>query len=370
MRINSLVVSRFRNIDFLKFSPGKNFNLIYGLNGQGKTNLLESIYILGSSRSFRNVKLHDLIKYDSQISRIQGTIESVNTKNTIRLDIEQNGKKVEIDNKKIQRASQLYGLFNLIIFSPDDTDMIRLGPDMRRKYLDRAIYVTNITYLQHWNDYYRILKQRNHLLKIKQKDDLDIWTEKIARSGAELIRYRYIFVKQLNEVINHYYSDISGTIEKAEIEYLSEIKNCSDLEGLYKQLYFLLQKHQLNDLRYGTTTVGPHRDDLQFWLDQKKLKISGSQGQKKSYILALKMAEIDNINNIFNENPVLLLDDINSELDQQRKEKLMSFLLKRNLQVFITTTEKIDINQSDVEKWAVFHMENGNLTFEGNGSNG
>lgn len=365
MRLCSVAVADFRNISSVHFEPGDRFNLLYGLNGQGKTNLLEAIYLLGSPRSFRSSRLQELVKHEKQQARIHGTVESGKIHNSLRLLVESAGRKMEIDGKGVHKASELHGKLNSVIFSPDDTGMIRMGPESRRRYLDRAVYMGDIGYLHCWHSYQRILKQRNYLLKTPDKPGLDIWTEQLAEAGAEVIERRQRFVAVLDKMLQKYYATIAGYNETSRISYHPEGVRSDERHLIQGELLELFKKHQRADERYGTTTAGPHRDDLSLFLDERPLKAFGSQGQQKSFVLALKMAEMDNLNNVFGEAPLLLLDDMSSELDARRNHNLMEFLTTRAIQVFITTTERSPALLADAPNCAVFHIEDGNLTFEG-----
>jgi len=368
MRLKKLVISGFRNIKTVRITPGNRFNLFYGLNGQGKTNFLEAVHLLGSSRSFRNARLADFIRHGETVSQILGEIESAGSLSQIRLTLEHAGRRVEIDGKPIQRASDLHGKLNTVVFSPDDTAMVKFGPDARRRYLDRAVYMGDIAYLHCWHNFHRILKQRNHLLKSPDKNGLDIWTEQLAEAGAEVIQRRQRFVKLLDTMLQRHYATIAGSSENAGISYRPEGIRSTEREAIRSELRELLARHERNDERYGTTTAGPHRDDLTLSLDGRALKAFGSNGQQKSFVLALKMAEIDNLREIFGEAPLLLLDDVSSELDGTRNHNLLEFLASMDMQVFITTTERTTALLESAAHYTVFHVEDGNLTFEGNES--
>ena len=368
MRLKHLVVSDFRNIGMIRVEPGKRFNLLYGFNGQGKTNILEAIYLLGNSRSFRNSRLTEFIGHGKTQAQLLGEVESGGTVSRIKLSLEPAGRRVEIDNKGIRRASDLHGRLNAVVFSPDDTGMVKAGPETRRRYLDRAVYTGDIGYLHCWHDYHRILKQRNHLLKSPDRTGLDTWTEKLAEAGAEVVERRQQYVSLLETRLQQHYVTISGGCEAAGIRYQPEGVQAVDRGTIREELLQLFNRHARSDERYGTTTAGPHRDDLTLYLDDRPLKAFGSQGQQKSFVLALKMAEMDNLQAIFGESPLLLLDDISSELDARRNGNLMEFLTARDIQVFITTTEPSPALLSTAVNCAVFRVENGNLTFEGNQS--
>lgn len=366
MRLRQLSIAGFRNIGIARIEPGACFNLLYGLNGQGKTNLLEAIYLLGSHRSFRSARLPEYIRHGERMARIQGEIESGGTLSRIRLTLENGGRRVEIDGKGVQRASELHGRLNAVVFSPEDTAMVRSGPEARRRYLDRAVYMGDIGYLHGWHGYQRILKQRNHLLKGSDRAGLDIWTERLAEAGAEVIERRLRFVARLDSMLERHYAVISGGGETAGVGYSPEGVRSSSREEIRAELLELFSRHVKSDERYGTTTAGPHRDDLTLCLDGRPLRAFGSQGQQKSFVLALKMSEMDNLQAVFNEPPLLLLDDMSSELDGCRNRNLMDFLVSRQIQVFITTTERSPALSGAAAHCAVFRVEDGNLTFEGN----
>jgi DNA replication and repair protein RecF len=368
MRLTQLALSGFRNLQLSRVEPGKRFNLLYGCNGQGKTNLLEAIYLLGSPRSFRHSRLTEYIRHGEKKAQIQGEVESSGSLSRIRLTLENAGRRVELDGKGIQRASDIHGKLSSVVFSPDDTMMIKVGPDARRRYLDRAVYTGDIGYLHCWHAYHSILKQRNQLLKGSDRSCLDIWTEKLAETGAEVIERRRLFVVQLDEKLKRHYGTISGDSETAGICYNPEGVRGGSVKDIRAELIELFNRMAKNDERYGTTTAGPHRDDLTFTLDGRPLKAFGSQGQQKSFVLALKMAEMDNLQAVFQESPLLLLDDMSSELDEHRNENLMEFLLSRDIQVFITSTGPLPALARAVKHCAVFRVEDGNLTFEGHTS--
>lgn len=369
MRLTTLHIAGFRNIPSVRFQPCGRFNLIYGLNGQGKTNLLEALYLLGSPRSFRHARLPDYIGYGRQKAEIRAEIEATGRRIHLGLTLENAGRRMELDGKTVQRASDLFGTINTVVFSPDDTAMIKLGPECRRRYLDRAVYTADGAYLHSWHGYQRILKQRNQLLKNENKAGLDTWTERLAETGAEIVIRRQRFVSGLEERLQRHYRTISGDRESASLSYGAEGIRATERSHVRLQLRELLERHLQSDLRSGTTTAGPHRDDLLFRIDGRPLKTFGSNGQQKSFILALKMAELDNLSEIFGEPPLLLLDDVSSELDAVRNRNFLDFLADMNVQAFISATERSPALLGTAAHYAVFRMEDGNLTFEGTESN-
>ena len=365
MRLLHLAISNFRNMASLRVEPGERYNLLHGLNGHGKTNLLEAIYLLGSPRSFRTSRLPELIKHGERCSQVQGVVESAGTRSKISVLLETAGRRVDIDGKGVHKASELHGRLNAVIFSPDDTGMVkwvRKREDVIWTGLSipviSAICIAGTTTIAY-------LKQRNHLLKCSDKTGLDIWTEKLAEAGSEVIERRQKFVAVLDGKLRKHYATISDHNETSGVSYHPDGVQSCERETIRLELLELLKRHQSSDERYGTTTAGPHRDDLTFMLDERQLKAFGSQGQQKSFVLALKMAEMDNLHDIFGESPLLLLDDMSSELDFRRNRNLMEFLTSRDIQVFVTTTERSPALLDTASHCAVFRMEGGNLTSEG-----
>lgn len=365
MKLEQLSVSRFRNIENVRIQPGARCNLLYGLNGQGKTNILEAIYLLGNPRSFRSSKLLECIKHGEVASNIVGSVVSETGVSSIKLTLEGSGKKVQIDDKAIHRASDIHGKINVVVFSPDDTGMVKLGPENRRRYLDRAVYTSSVAYLRYWHDYHRILKQRNQLLKLSETSGLSVWTEKLAQTGAWIVFYRQRYIDQLNIRLNHHYKIISGDREKVDVIYQPQGLFTQSVTELQNELFELLESNLSSDQKYGTTSVGPHRDDLVFRIKDTSLKSYGSQGQQKCFVLALKMAEMEHLTSLFGEPPLLLLDDMSSELDAQRNRNLIDFIINSEIQVFITTTERTTPGTMPIPECAVFQVNEGNLTFEG-----
>lgn len=364
MRLNHFQAVNFRNMESVRLEAGPRFNLLYGCNGQGKTNLLEAVYLLGNPRSFRHSRLPEYIRHGQPQARVSGIVESAGIVSCIDLTLESAGRRVEIDGKGVRRASELHGRLTAVVFSPDDTGMVKSGPEARRRFLDRAVYTGDIGYLHCWHDYHRTLKQRNQLLKSQDREGLEVWTEKLAESGAEVIERRRTYVSQLETQLQNHYAAISGGAESAGISYRPEGVPDAGKNALREGLLELFNRHAKSDERLGTTTAGPHRDDLHFSLDNRALKSFGSQGQQKSYVLALKMAEMENLERIFGEPPLLLLDDMSSELDAGRSGNLMDYLVARDIQVFITTTDPSSLRGS-AACCSVFRVENGNLMFEG-----
>lgn len=366
MFLKELWLEQYRNIDKAYLEPGRNLTIFYGLNGQGKTNLLESIYLLGNARPFRSAKLPELILSGSNYSLIRGKIQSAQIESEITFQLEQTTRRVCIDGKTAHRAGDLHGKLAVVVFSPDDTAMVKLGPETRRRYLDRSLYVSNAGFLQDYHRYYRTLKHRNALLKSNNYEGLELWTEQLATAGVRLMEHRQEYTYKLNLLLQKYYRQIAGESEQVTIVYHADVpfRVGQERETLLK----VLQLQQEHDLRYKTTGRGPHRDDLTFLIKERPLKSFGSQGQQRSFVLALKLAELNHLQNTFGEMPMLLLDDIASELDRQRMKNLLLFLRQQQVQVLITTTDITPFLPVLEQDSRIFRVEAGRLTYEGNGT--
>lgn len=356
MYLNRIRLENYRNISAAEISLNRNISVFYGLNGQGKTNFLESVYLLGSGRSFRTAKIHELIHHGQNESVLRAEIGSEKINSQISLLLSGDIRRVFINGKSIYRAADLQGILPVVVFSPDDTTMIKLGPESRRRYLDRTLYVCSRNFLQCYHAYYRTLKQRNVLLRTGNRNGLDEWTEQLIDSGLKLMQCRQSFVAEFAKLFAKTYALITGGMETVSLRYKPDVQ---------AENFNLLMKQSLeSDLRHGTTGHGPHRDDLQFLIDERSLKVFGSQGQQRSYILALKMAELEYLQEAFHDSPVLLLDDMASELDRNRTENLLLFLNQKKIQTMITTTDPTTLPLSLFDSSSRFRVEDGTLTYE------
>ncbi len=356
MFLKKIRLEQYRNIASISMEPSRHLTILYGINGQGKTNILESIYLLGTARTFRSGKIPDLISNGFTKSNLHGIVKSAEVENEIHLQLENNSRRFSINGKNIHSSATLYGKLPVVIFSPDDTAMIKLGPETRRRYLDRSLYASCSGFLQDYQNYYRTLKQRNALLKTNKYVTLELWTEQLADAGVLIMKDRQRYLIRLQELLQKNYRSISGKDEKVEIEYKPDVP-ANFLAVLFQQLE--------QDKRFRNTGRGPHRDDILFLIDDKPLKVYGSQGQQRSFVLALKMAEMDYLKETFGELPVLLLDDIASELDRERMMNLLTFVRQQELQVLITTTDINHFLPAVQNDSRVFRVEGGRLIDEG-----
>lgn len=344
MFIHHLYLKNFRNYKSLDLCFNSHVNIILGENAQGKTNLVESLYVLGFGKSFRTTQDKDLILMSEFFTHISAQISKEDRE--LQLDFkynQQQKKEIKINEVPLHKLSELIGEVNIVIFSPEDLQLIKGSPSLRRKYIDKSISQIYPYYYSLLVDYNKVLKQRNNLLKQKSVYDMiDIWDEQLANLGSKIMSYRLDFLEKLKKICYDIHFKISQQREVLKIEYISNYlpKNLGDSD-VYDKLYSGILKNLKTrlelDIRRGYTSVGPHRDDLLFYINDKESKKFGSQGQVRTIALSLKLSEIIIIKKLLNENPILILDDVLSELDQIRQNQLINYI--SDIQTFITTTE-------------------------------
>lgn len=362
MKIDSLSLMNFRNYETLNISFG-DLNIIYGLNGSGKTNIIEAIYTLALTKSFRINNDKVMIKKGKIKAKIKGNVLKNGDENTFGVEISNDGKVVTINGEKQDKVSDYVSRINVILFNPSDTRLIDESPMIRRKMLNIEISQIYKEYLVILTNYQRILKQRNFYLRGMYVNGsytntyLDILTKKLIEYGSIICKYREKFVDNINKYIASNYEKIfgSGTLK---IRYVSTFKNKSedDLIKRYKDNY---QK----ELSVGKTLEGIHHDDIVFVLDNNNLKEWGSEGQRKNAIISFKLAEISVINEIKGFYPILILDDLFSELDKEKVTNLLG-MLDRNVQTFMTTTDLKNINKKVIKDAKKFKVNDGILEEE------
>ena len=362
MKIDSLSLMNFRNYETLNISFG-DLNIIYGLNGSGKTNIIEAIYTLAITKSFRINNDKVMIKKGKIKAKIKGNVLKNGDENTFGVEISNDGKVVTINGEKQDKVSDYVSRINVILFNPSDTRLIDESPMIRRKMLNIEISQIYKEYLVILTNYQRILKQRNFYLRGMYVNGsytntyLDILTKKLIEYGSIICKYREKFVDNINKYIASNYEKIfgSGTLK---IRYVSTFKNKSedDLIKRYKDNY---QK----ELSVGKTLEGIHHDDIVFVLDNNNLKEWGSEGQRKNAIISFKLAEINVINEIKGYYPILILDDLFSELDKEKVTNLLG-MLDRNVQTFMTTTDLKNISKKVIKDAKKFKVNDGILEEE------
>ena len=334
MIVESLSLKNYRNYENLNLNFSNGTNIFYGNNAQGKTNILEAVYMSGTTKSHRTNKDLELIRFSEEESHISTVVRKNGISHKIDIHLKNNKSKgVAIDGIPIKKASELFGMINFVFFSPEDLNIIKNGPSEKRRFMDIELCQLNKVYLSNLANYNKIVIQRNRLLKDLYfrkdlEDTLDIWDFQLYEYGQKIIEMREAFVERLNQIIFNIHHSLSGGKENLKIVYL---KNC-EKENLLEQLKINREK----DLKLKTTTVGPHRDDLGFYFDGMDVRKFGSQGQQRCAALSLKLSEIELVKSTTGDTPILLLDDVLSELDKNRQNYLLNHI--HDIQAMITCT--------------------------------
>lgn len=365
MYISNLKISNFRNYELLKLELNPNINIIIGNNGQGKTNLLESIYVLGLTKSHRSFIDNNLIKQNEKICKIKCELVKNNISSKLEIVLENKKKKLKIDNNNINKNSDYISNMNIIIFYPEDLELIKGSPSSRRRFLNLELSQLNSNYLIILNEYNKLLKMRNDYLKNNYIDHnyLNILTDYLIEKAIIIYKLRKKFIDKLNKNIEKIYYDITK-LNNFNIKYKSSIDldNLS-YDSLKKNLEEKFNEMKIQESKLKTTLVGPHRDDLEFYLDNLNLKNYGSQGQQRIAVISLKLGEIDIFKQYKENTPILLLDDVFSELDEKKKNNLLKYI-KNDIQVVITTTDINNINKKIIKNSKIIEINNGKIKGE------
>ena len=353
MYINKIKLTNFRNYDEQEINLGKNINIFYGDNAQGKTNIIEAIFLCSIGKSFRTNKESELIKFNKDISSVYIEYEKSDRDGKIKIDLN-NKKSIYTNGIKIKKFSELLGNINTVIFTPDDINILRDGPQKRRRFLDIMIGQLRPNYIHILNMYNKTLEQRNNYLKQikennKQEEMLDIWDEKLAEYGEKIYIYRNEFIEKIKNKINKIHKSITNEKEEIKVEYIS---NCAQKEEYIE----LLKSRRKLDIIKGFSTKGIHRDDFFIYINNQLVNVYGSQGQNRTVVLSLKISELQVIYDEIGEYPILLLDDFMSELDEKRRKNFLENI--ENTQVIITCTDKIDIDNLEYKE---FNVINGSI---------
>ena len=353
MWIKNIKIKNFRNYEQEEIKLEKNINIFYGKNAQGKTNIIEAIFLCSLGKSFRAKKDNEMIKLNEQNAIVEIEYEKSDRDGKIKIEIG-NKKNIYLNGIKIKKLSELLGNLNIVIFTPDDIGILKGGPQNRRRFLDIMISQLRPNYMHVLNLYLKTIEQRNNYLrqiKEEHKDEnlLEIWDEKLAEYAIKIYEYRKEFIEKIIKKINIIHQNITNGEEEIELEYITE---CDDKE---KYLELLKQRRKL-DIIKGFTTNGIHRDDFMIYINKKEIKIFGSQGQNRTAMLSLKLAELQVIYDEIGEYPILLLDDFMSELDKTRRKNFLENI--EGTQVIITGTEKLDIENLE---YLEYNVSNGKV---------
>lgn len=365
MYIKRLKLHSFRNYKDLMFTLTKGINIIYGDNAQGKTNLLESIYVLGLTKSHRNFIDNSLINNESQYLTIEGIVNDKKLDNKLNIYIDNKTKVLKYNNNYVKKVSDYISLMNIIIFSPDDLEMIKGSPQVRRKYINLELSQLYSNYYILINEYNKILKLRNeYLKKINKKISVDknyisILTGYLVDKSIMIYRMRNKYINKINEYCSDIFKDIMN-LEEFNIKYSKSIEFDLNMPNLKEYLLEEYNKKLDYDIKLCSTSIGPHKDDIEFYLGDKNLKFYGSQGQQRVAVLALKLSEIEIFKKYKETTPILLLDDIFSELDDSKKNNLLKYI-SRDIQTIITTTDLNNLDPKLIKKSKLFNINNGNI---------
>lgn len=376
MRLNRLSLNCFRNFSQLSVDLSNYSQIaLVGDNAQGKSNFLESLFILAFASSYRTQKIAEVISWDEDITSVQAVFTNEHESLLdVSFAMQRNGKRQFRINHEYQRRLQdCVGKVKLVFFSSRDMQMIIGAPGERRRFLDMLMTQAYPRYYPVLQAYMRVLKQRNSLLKrIKEfsthrpaaqvLDQLDSWDIQLSQYGSFLVQKRLEGIRQLRTFLEQVHADISNSTAEISLQYQSSIEDYTEEKGLQAQFLKTLKKMQNQEIRRGQTLVGPHRDDLSFMLAGHDLRLFGSQGQMRTLVLSLKMSELLYLSKCLEETPLLLLDDVFSELDLQRQQYLLKVMDFPNVQTFLTTTHLNDHLQHFLkEKSVVFKVEQGKL---------
>ncbi|SDQ04711.1 DNA replication/repair protein RecF [Virgibacillus salinus] len=366
MHIEQLQLKNYRNYDQLDISFDDKINVIIGENAQGKTNLMEAIYVLAFTKSHRTPREKELIQWEQEYARIEGRVTKRKQSFPLEIILSTKGKKAKLNRIEQKRLSDYIGALNVVMFAPEDLTLVKGPPQIRRRFIDMELGQIQPRYIYHLGQYQKILKQRNHLLKQmqrKEKQDrtmLNVLTEQLIEHAATLLERRFIFLELLRKWASPIHYGISRELEKLEIKYtstieVSEAANKEKIDSIYTNKFHEIQE---KEIERGTTLIGPHRDDLVFHVNNKDVQTFGSQGQQRTTALSVKLAEIELIYNEVGEYPILLLDDVLSELDDHRQSHLLN-TIQGKVQTFVSTTSVDGINHETLREAELFHVNNG-----------
>lgn len=358
MIIKSLELENFRNYENLILEFDGSTNILFGDNAQGKTNILEAIYIAGTTKSHKSSKDKDVIKFNSEESHIRMVVEKKEIPYKIDMHLRKSkAKAVAVNGMPIKKAAELLGIVNIVFFSPEDLNIIKNGPAERRRFIDMELCQLDKFYLYNLTNYNKIVNQRNKLLKDiyfndDLKDTLDIWDSQLVSYGSKIIERRESFINQLNEIVYDIHKKLSGAKEEIRIQYDPNIS----IDQYEKKL----KENREKDIKLKMTSTGPHRDDIGFYFGDIDIRKFGSQGQQRTTALSLKLSEIELVKKMTGDTPVLLLDDVLSELDSNRQNYLLNSIDDVQTIVSCTGLDEFINNRFHINK--IFSVVNGTVS--------
>jgi DNA replication and repair protein RecF len=357
MYINKLSLLNFRNYNIGTINFDKGINIIYGENAQGKTNLLEAIYLCATSKSYRTLNDKEMIKIGKDEGHINVKYNKNNRENEIDIHLRKNSNKgIALNKIPIRSLNQLLGNITVIMFSPEDLGLIKNGPKERRKFINIELCQLSSIYYYNIKQYNKVLKQRNNLLKLirnnrSNRGELEVWDVQLLDYGKKVIEERDKFIKEINPIFSDIHYRLSGNKEKMSIIYET---NTTTLTYEKK-----LKDNREKDIIIGSTSIGPHKDDIKFLINNIDIRKYGSQGQQRTAALSLKLSEIELVKQFLNESPILLLDDVLSELDKNRQKFLIKSL--EGIQTIITCTGVEDYIKKNINIEKMYYIKEGNI---------
>ncbi len=359
MVVESLNLEHYRNYQELSMEFIEGTNILYGDNAQGKTNILEALYVCSTTKSHRGSRDREIIQFGEEESHIKLMIRKNDVPYRVDMHLKKNKSKgIAINGIPIKRASELFGIVNVVFFSPEDLSIIKSGPSERRRFIDMELCQLDKFYLHNIVHYNKIINQRNKLLKdisfrFEQSlyDTLDIWDIQLADYGNKIIKRREEFIQQINDIIFDIHSNLSGGRENISLKYEPNI----EAENIYEELL----RNREKDMKLKSTSVGPHRDDMGFYIKDIDIRKYGSQGQQRTAALSLKLSEIELVKKIIHDSPILLLDDVMSELDSSRQNQLLNSL--KGIQTIVTCTGLDEFIENRVSVNKIYRIINGTV---------
>jgi DNA replication and repair protein RecF len=369
MILRRLELEHYRNYSQMIFETNSEVNIFLGKNAQGKTNLLEAMYVMAIAKSHRTNKDKEFIQWNKDVASIECEVERRYGNVALSLHFTQQGKKAKINGLEQRKLSDFIGTLNAVMFAPEDLSIVKGNPSVRRKFIDMEIGQINPNYIYNLSQYQKIITQRNHFLKTSRPSPsstlLSVWNEQMAHLAVKITRKRKQFIDKLQVWAEQIHSGITGDKEKLVISYIDSTGTDENIDEAMAIEHFMLKLSQVaeQEVRRGISLLGPHRDDLSFMINDRDVQSFGSQGQQRTTALSLKLAEIELIREEVGEYPILLLDDVLSELDPYRQSHLLKTIFSK-VQTFITTTSVDGIDDHTLSRAAVFYVEDGQIRNE------
>ncbi|EKU48160.1 DNA replication/repair protein RecF [Staphylococcus massiliensis] len=367
MKLNTLQLEHYRNYEYVMLDCHPEVNILIGENAQGKTNLLESIYTLALAKSHRTTNDNELIRFNKEYGKIEGELSYRHGVMPLTMFITKKGKKVKVNHIEQSRLTKYIGHLNVVLFAPEDLNIVKGSPQIRRRFIDMELGQISALYLNDLSQYQRILKQKNHYLKklqIGKTDDttmLEILNQQFAEYALSVTRRRQRFVDELQKLAKPIHSGITNNQETLSLKYQPSVKIEADDEATqYEALLETLNNHITKEKERGVSVIGPHRDDLSFNVNGMDAKTYGSQGQQRTTALSIKLAEIELMNQEVGEYPILLLDDVLSELDDSRQTHLLT-TIQHKVQTFVTTTSVDGIDHEIMKHAKLYRINQGEI---------